>query len=46
VFVWTSNQRGIPPQANVIASLMFFVALAAVIIAQVNSARKAKALAK
>lgn len=46
VFVWTSNQRGIPPQANVIASLMFFVALAAVITAQVNATRRAKALTK
>jgi spermidine/putrescine transport system permease protein len=46
VFVWTSNQRGIPPQANVIASLMFFVALIAVITAQVSATRRAKALAK
>lgn len=42
-FVWLYNQRGIPPQANVIASLMFFAALALVIIGQVRTSRKARA---
>ncbi|NBO46400.1 MAG: ABC transporter permease [Actinobacteria bacterium] len=43
-FIWTSSLRGIPPQANVIASLMFAVALAAVVIGQINTARRAKGL--
>jgi spermidine/putrescine transport system permease protein len=42
-FVWLYNQRGIPAQANVIASLMFFIALALVIAGQVRSSRRAKA---
>ncbi|NDB18619.1 MAG: ABC transporter permease subunit, partial [Actinobacteria bacterium] len=41
-FIWTSSVRGIPPQANVIASMMFMVALAAVIIGQVNASRRRK----
>jgi spermidine/putrescine transport system permease protein len=43
-FIWTSSLRGVPPQANVIASLMFFVALIAVIIGQINASRRAKGL--
>lgn len=43
-FIWTSSLRGIPPQANVIASLMFAVALAVVVIGQINTARRAKGL--
>ncbi len=39
-FVWVSSLRGIPAQANVIASAMFFVALAAVVTAQVVSGRR------
>lgn len=43
-FVWAANLRGIPPQANAIASLMFFIALALVITGQiVGSRKKAKA---
>jgi spermidine/putrescine transport system permease protein len=42
-FVWLYNQRGIPPQANVIASLMFFAALTLVIVGQIRSSRKARA---
>ena len=39
-FVWVSSLRGIPAQANVIASAMFFVALAAVVTAQLVSSRR------
>jgi spermidine/putrescine transport system permease protein len=42
-FVWLYNQRGIPPQANVISSLMFFLALTLVIVGQIRSSRKARA---
>lgn len=39
-FVYVSATRGIPAQANVIASAMFFIALAIVVVAQVRSSRK------
>jgi len=39
-FVWVSSLRGIPAQANVIASAMFFLALAAVVLAQLFSGRR------
>ncbi len=39
-FVFISSLRGIPAQANVIASAMFFLALAAVVIAQVVSGQR------
>ncbi|MGH8892907.1 MAG: ABC transporter permease [Actinomycetes bacterium] len=39
-FVWVSSLRGIPAQANVIASAMFFVALVTVVLAQMVSARR------
>ena len=39
-FVWVSSLRGIPAQANVIASAMFFVALAAVVLAQAVAGRR------
>jgi spermidine/putrescine transport system permease protein len=41
-FVWVSSLRGIPAQANVIASAMFFIALAAVVIGQLVSGRRRK----
>jgi len=41
MYVWGAAQRGIPPQVNVIGSLMFFGSLALVIVAQiVGKARK------
>lgn len=41
MYVWGAAQRGIPPQVNVIGSLMFFGSLALVVIAQiVGKARK------
>ena len=39
-FVWVSSLRGIPAQANVIASAMFFLALAAVVIGQLVTGRR------
>ncbi len=39
-FVYVSSLRGIPAQANVIASAMFFLALAAVVFGQVVSGRR------
>lgn len=41
MYVWGAAQRGIPPQVNVIGSIMFFGALALVLIAQgVGRARR------
>ena len=43
LYVWGAAQRGIPPQVNVIGSIMFFTALFIVVIAQVvGSARRKK----
>ena len=39
-FVWVSSLRGIPAQANVIASAMFFLALAAVVVGQLVAGRR------
>ena len=39
-FVYVSVARGIPAQANVIASAMFFLALVAVLVAQLVSGRR------
>jgi spermidine/putrescine transport system permease protein len=39
-FVWVSSLRGIPAQANVIASAMFFLALAAVVFGQLVAGRR------
>jgi len=41
-FVWVSSLRGIPAQANVIASAMFFLALAAVVLGQLVAGRRRK----
>ena len=43
LYVWGAAQRGIPPQVNVIGSIMFFGALAIVLVAQgIGSARRKK----
>jgi spermidine/putrescine transport system permease protein len=42
-FVYVSSLRGIPAQANVIASAMFFIALFAVVFGQLVAGRKKKA---
>jgi len=39
-FVYVASTRGIPAQANVIASAMFFIALALVLISQIRSLRR------
>lgn len=39
-FVYVSATRGIPPQANVIASAMFFIALALVVFGQIIGIRR------
>jgi spermidine/putrescine transport system permease protein len=41
-FIWVSSLRGIPAQANVIASAMFFLALIAVLLGQVVTAGRRK----
>jgi spermidine/putrescine transport system permease protein len=45
-FVFTSAARGLPPEANVIGSAVFIVAIAIVLAIQLNGARKRKKLAK
>jgi spermidine/putrescine transport system permease protein len=43
LYVWGAAQRGIPPQVNVIGSIMFFGSLAIVVVAQlVGAARRKK----
>ncbi len=44
MYIWGAAQRGIPPQVNVIASIMFLGALAIVLIGQVVNARRRRAL--
>ena len=41
-FVYVSSARGIPPEANVIGSAMFFIALIIVIVGQVVSGQRKK----
>lgn len=43
MYVWGAAQRGIPPQVNVIGSIMFFGALAIVIVAQTVGRARRKA---
>ncbi len=45
MFVWGAAQRGIPPQINVIGTIMFVLALAIVIVGEVGNRRRAGALA-
>ena len=40
MFVWGAAQRGIPPQINVIGTIMFFVALAVVLAGELASRRR------
>ncbi|MEN9516930.1 MAG: hypothetical protein RLZZ159_796 [Actinomycetota bacterium] len=39
-YVWTASLRGVPPQANVIGTLMFVIAIAAVFAGQILNKRK------
>jgi spermidine/putrescine transport system permease protein len=41
MFVWGARQKGIPPQINVIGTIMFLLALAVVVIGEVGSRRRA-----
>ena len=43
MYIWGAAQRGIPPQVNVIASIMFFGALAVVLVSQVVAASRRRA---
>jgi spermidine/putrescine transport system permease protein len=43
MFVWGSAQRGIPPQINVVGTVMFLVALALVLGGELGNRRRAKA---
>ena len=45
-FIYTSALRGVPAQANVLASIVFIVALVLVIVAQTSRIARAKRLAK
>ncbi|MDA2989706.1 MAG: ABC transporter permease [Actinomycetota bacterium] len=45
IYIWGAAQRGIPVQVNALATLVFIVALAIVLIAQFVAWRKRKALA-
>jgi spermidine/putrescine transport system permease protein len=44
VFIYVAAQRGIPPQANVIASAVFLIAIVATLVFQVISAQRTKRL--
>jgi len=46
IFVYTAAARGVPAEANVIASAVFLFALILVIVAQVSAAARRKRLAK
>jgi spermidine/putrescine transport system permease protein len=46
VFVYTAAAKGMPPEANVIASAVFLFALILVIVSQVSAAARRKRLAK
>jgi spermidine/putrescine transport system permease protein len=43
MFVWGAAQRGIPPQINVIGTVMFLVAMFLVLAGELNSRRRARA---
>jgi spermidine/putrescine transport system permease protein len=45
-FIYTAAARGIPPEANVIGSAVFIVAIAIVLVVQLRSSLKARRLAK
>ena len=45
-YLYTAAARGLPAEANVVASAVFFIALIAVIVAQLSNAARRKRLAK
>ena len=46
VYIYTAAARGVPAEANVIASAVFLLALVIVIVSQTTSAARRKRLAK
>jgi spermidine/putrescine transport system permease protein len=46
MYVWGANQRGIPPQVNVVGTAMFTIAFLIVIAGQVQAWRRRRALLK
>ncbi len=46
VFIYTAAARGLPPEANVIASAVFVLAIVIVVVAQTTSAARRKRLAR
>lgn len=40
MFVWGAAQRGIPPQINVVGTIMFLLALTLVVVGELNSRRR------
>ncbi|MDP3894526.1 ABC transporter permease [Nocardioides sp.] len=44
MFVWGAQQRAIPPQINVIGTIMFLLALTAVVVGEVGSRRRSGAV--
>jgi spermidine/putrescine transport system permease protein len=40
MFVWGAAQRGIPPQINVIGTIMFLVAMGVVLAGELGSRRR------
>ena len=42
MYVWGAAQRGVPPQINVIGTVMFFLALSLVVLGEVNSRRRSR----
>jgi spermidine/putrescine transport system permease protein len=40
MFVWGAAQRGIPPQINVIGTIMFLLALALVVLGELGRRRR------
>jgi spermidine/putrescine transport system permease protein len=45
MYVWGASQRGVPMQVNVIGTAMFLVSITIVVVGQINSRRRQKALA-
>ncbi|MDM4763486.1 ABC transporter permease [Galbitalea sp. SE-J8] len=45
-YIYIASARGIPPQANVIASAVFFIALIVVVVSQLTTAARRKRLAR
>ena len=46
MFVWGAAQRGIPPQINVIGTIMFLLALVLVVLGELNSRRRQAAASR